>query len=701
MTAEKLRPTASSRANALIFMLDALALGTLALTEEVQMGVMIAVVALALLRLVKPFKATPKGAAVAYGLLIAGAVIIALYTRSHPILAAASTAPFIHVFLWFTPALYEARGWRLSLGFVELILASSLTTSLFLPVSILIYGLLGSVGLSCHFLAKELESQSLNVPGRSSDASGFSLPERYISRMLGVSCLIFLIAAIIFPFLPRTQGHMNFGNDQKTIGYTEEVNISDWRPMTGSGQGGSALILYSDKELPPEFYIGKGLIRSRTLDLFDGERWRSAGSLPARNLIPTSVRNPDKSVTFDAIREPLGTNSLPVPYGSFQVSPVQEQGSEWQNVNLLTNGDWSLSNSAHTRSHYKIVMSELSDRGYRELVQNDTPTDRQLFVPERYQSGPFATLSKKIFEGLRTDKQKLSALMRFFDREKFQGSTSGPTSELSADLKKRFTPLEQFLFIERQGHCELFSTATALLLRSAHIPTRLVSGFRLTHSSIQGMLMITPSDAHAWVEYWNPDRGWIALDPTPRVSGPSSAMRHFKNAYALLDAYWSRYILTYGESSTLISWLKDWKDSFSVQKIRPFFETLQQFIETQKEVFAITLGGILALGFALFFILRTWFPAPFLARDRAGQGPWQLRNERARMEKMLKAGFKSARKSAHPEVSASYALWQSRYREIRFGKGGNVTAQTLKELRQLRETVAEKIRSGVTRDLHG
>lgn len=80
--------------------------------------------------------------------------------------------------------------------------------------------------------------------------------------------------------------------------------------------------------------------------------------------------------------------------------------------------------------------------------------------------------------------------------------------------------LEGFLFDTRQGNCEYFATAGAVLLREAGIPTRLVTGFLATEWNPYGRYYdVRQSDAHAWLEAYVSGRGWITVDPTARERG--------------------------------------------------------------------------------------------------------------------------------------------------------------------------------------
>lgn len=82
-------------------------------------------------------------------------------------------------------------------------------------------------------------------------------------------------------------------------------------------------------------------------------------------------------------------------------------------------------------------------------------------------------------------------------------------------------PLETFLFDQREGYCQQFSGAMALLLRMGGVPARVAAGFtpgRFDRST--GRWIVTDRDAHAWVEAWFPRFGWVRFDPTP-VTAPA------------------------------------------------------------------------------------------------------------------------------------------------------------------------------------
>ncbi|MCA1666588.1 MAG: transglutaminase-like domain-containing protein, partial [Thermomicrobia bacterium] len=75
---------------------------------------------------------------------------------------------------------------------------------------------------------------------------------------------------------------------------------------------------------------------------------------------------------------------------------------------------------------------------------------------------------------------------------------------------------DYFLFDARQGYCEYFATAMAVLLRAESIPARVVTGYLPGARQADGRFLSLESQAHAWVEVYFPQYGWITFDPTPR-----------------------------------------------------------------------------------------------------------------------------------------------------------------------------------------
>ena len=84
--------------------------------------------------------------------------------------------------------------------------------------------------------------------------------------------------------------------------------------------------------------------------------------------------------------------------------------------------------------------------------------------------------------------------------------------------------VDQFLFVDQTGFCEHYVSAMVVMLRTQGIPTRLVSGFGSgTYNYATNLYEVRAMDAHAWVEVYFPQYGWVPFEPTPGWDDPNTA----------------------------------------------------------------------------------------------------------------------------------------------------------------------------------
>ncbi|MFC7058169.1 DUF4129 domain-containing transglutaminase family protein [Halovenus salina] len=74
---------------------------------------------------------------------------------------------------------------------------------------------------------------------------------------------------------------------------------------------------------------------------------------------------------------------------------------------------------------------------------------------------------------------------------------------------------DTFIFEMDAGYCEYFATAMTTMLRSQDIPARYVVGYSTGQPVGENSYEVRGMNAHAWVEVYFPDVGWVKFDPTP------------------------------------------------------------------------------------------------------------------------------------------------------------------------------------------
>jgi len=126
-------------------------------------------------------------------------------------------------------------------------------------------------------------------------------------------------------------------------------------------------------------------------------------------------------------------------------------------------------------------------------------------------------------------------------------------------------PLVRWLESGEPGHCELFAGALVLLARTAGYPARLVVGFKGgTWNGYSNNLTVRNRDAHAWVEIWNGEGGWLRVDPTPGATsvvgdsepaGAAAFDRRLDLSWSArlesLRVFWYRRIVNFDQRSQL------------------------------------------------------------------------------------------------------------------------------------------------------
>ena len=116
---------------------------------------------------------------------------------------------------------------------------------------------------------------------------------------------------------------------------------------------------------------------------------------------------------------------------------------------------------------------------------------------------------------------------------------------LGAPALNRLNSADDFIFNQRQGHCERFAANLALLLRMKGIPSRVVIGYLPgAQSWVPGRYNVRFKDAHAWTEAWFPEKGWVQFDATPAATIDRSGNR-FRELFDTLDFVWYSNVVAF------------------------------------------------------------------------------------------------------------------------------------------------------------
>ncbi|AKG22855.1 transglutaminase TgpA family protein [Calothrix sp. 336/3] len=178
-----------------------------------------------------------------------------------------------------------------------------------------------------------------------------------------------------------------------------------------------------------------------------------------------------------------------------------------------------------------MTYSVISEVPYRDRTQLGTaPTKYPKSIQKYYLQIPEAIADKV--------RQRTEEILANYNRERVAKSNKALTSPyekalyLAQYVKQNYhipeNPLDlpylgekddlvdTFLFKQKGGYPDHFSTVLTVMLRSIGIPARLVAGFASGEfNPFTGMYVVRNTDAYVMTEVYFPKYGWFAFDPIP------------------------------------------------------------------------------------------------------------------------------------------------------------------------------------------
>lgn len=390
----------------------------------------------------------------------------------------------------------------------------------------------------------EMRRGSLEAEGERSGDPELVTP-LFLSTTFVVSFCIFLTAALIFISVPRLRGsYFSSGflrTEELRSGFSDEVKLGRVGEIKLDGST-VMMVRVLDREIDDVPY--PVYWRGVALNEFDGITWRAAS-------VGYRVYKPDREgrvivndkgsgkdyLEQEIITEPLDTDvlfSANVPMGFGSVPGGRVGG---------INDSYVLPDRTSYRIKY-YAFSDVHEPPPDELREDNPPyadsMEAYLMLP------PLGNRVKEL--ALRITSLDADNYDKAISVKRFLLANFRYTRTLEGD--SRGYPLEEFLFDKKEGHCEYFATAMAVLLREVGIPSRIVNGFIGGEVNEQGnFFLVRQSDAHSWVEVYFPEHGWVSFDPTPE-----SGNRREAGAFSVIASYvdylrfrWSRYVIDFSE----------------------------------------------------------------------------------------------------------------------------------------------------------
>lgn len=366
-------------------------------------------------------------------------------------------------------------------------------------------------------------------------------------RLLAKAVPVMVILFVLFPRLPGPLWAIPDDTRAGTTGLSDSMSPGDITALGLSDEVAFRVQFFGEPPAREDMYW-----RGPVLSRFDGRTWSGARSMRrggADTLTHVGERS-DYRVTLEPGHERR----------AFAIDmPERWEGGRHR---IVMTADYELRllmrEARGERAAYEVT-SYSEYRAQEPLSASGRAWYRRM--PEGYNPRTRALAAEWAAAGLRAEAIVERALEMFREEAFFYTLSPPPLGRHTAD---------EFLFETREGFCEHYASAFAILMRAAGVPARVVTGYQGGELNRLGdYYIVRQADAHAWTEVWLEDAGWRRVDPTAAVaaerislgaSGSSAGGDGFTRnggfarnwgrdlalAWDAVNMYWDRWVLGYG-----------------------------------------------------------------------------------------------------------------------------------------------------------
>jgi len=414
-----------------------------------------------------------------------------------------------------------------ALSFALLLAATAYRPGVLFAVAFVAYLMIATVALTVGHLKRKAARYDVDRP---------RVGRAFLGGTAALSLVVLAVSFFVFLTFPRVSRAWN------GRGRTTATSVAGFSDRISLGEHGATIRANPEVVLRVEFprgapeNVGSLRWRGRSYDHFDGARWSRSPQVGS-SAVPGAWYGAwgDSTVLQRVYSAPLDVRVL---FGLHPVLNIDPRSRIRPEVD--PRGNYTYWGNAQPVYDVVSVAARPPADSLRAASAGFMP-DRERYLQLPRMRDAVHTLADSLTRGLESRYDRAVAIERWL--HDFDYTTQLPATAREATL-------EHFLFERRAGHCEYFSTAMVVLLRTLGIQARNVNGFLGGRWSGFGeYLVVTQNEAHSWVEVWFPGYGWVPFDPTP----PASATREVADAWSwpgrfLFDGLqhrWNKWILDY------------------------------------------------------------------------------------------------------------------------------------------------------------
>ncbi|MDF2546289.1 MAG: hypothetical protein K0R93_1187 [Anaerosolibacter sp.] len=308
----------------------------------------------------------------------------------------------------------------------------------------------------------------------------------------------------IFPSLREWRHNGENKGIQSGFAFEETPYQENGEKLGGAIQVDKSIVMYvsADRQL---------YLRGRIKSLYTGENWLAAQDKGAA-FVQNDQGKEYKGITYKETKieiypTNIRTNTIFAPYKPYRVDVEGYEVLRTKEDELYIVKSFLRPRPKSYYVHSKAPMlKEVNFTGTSKSYKAEMREYLQL--PDEM-SPKIKALTEEVTDGYSNSYEKIKGI------ETYLRKTYLYTLHVSnVPQDKDF--VEYFLYEEKKGYCTYFASAMAVMGRTIGVPTRYVEGFILPDvKNEDGYFEVTADRAHAWVEAYFDELGWIAFEPTP------------------------------------------------------------------------------------------------------------------------------------------------------------------------------------------
>jgi len=361
----------------------------------------------------------------------------------------------------------------------------------------------------------------------------------YVLFLSSVAVVVLVSAALLFALFPRI-GFFDLGLQ---AGATGQLPTSVSLGSGGFGRSDAGAIVARVRGVSAEAFERGLYLRGIVYDVVDENGFSRGQAPPAVSRRGHALGRAPEEVRYEVTLFP-GMGDLLFSLG--EVMHARSTAGGRQNPNVMmqigapdVRSEIHASRSVSATFRYE-VRGGIASPGYiSEIAGPSVDDDLAHFKELPANLDPRVTALAREFTGEATRVEERAFRIRDALYERFAYTLDRRDSDERAAL-------HAFLFDTKEGHCEFFAAAYALLLRTQGIPARVVGGYQggLVDPD-DGTVVFYGANAHAWVEWYLPGKGWIVDDATPAVGAPRQRLSGLTALLEGFRRFWDDRVVDY------------------------------------------------------------------------------------------------------------------------------------------------------------